>query len=209
MKLGPCYAHRHRGQGREPFGVDHFSAGIEGYQIADIHSYLNQRGIAYRDYPSGKDLNVTDPDGIPDGIKVQLSADNTWTQLEGGTASPEPNQPTGAPPIFHATGLDHILLNVSRSGKIDRILRKNLRPGHPAQQQPNLVPGRQIPHRAPANARRRASRCQPFLYSRRGFRLRRCHQTLSPSLPPDEQERRAWKNPKSPAPPNSATSTDY
>jgi catechol 2,3-dioxygenase-like lactoylglutathione lyase family enzyme len=107
VKLGPCYIAIE--QGREPFGVDHFSAGIEGYQIADIHAYLNQRGIAYRDYPSGKDLNVTDPDGI----HVQLSADNTWSQLEGGTASPEPNQPASPPPIFRATGLDHILLNVS------------------------------------------------------------------------------------------------
>jgi catechol 2,3-dioxygenase-like lactoylglutathione lyase family enzyme len=111
VKLGPCYIAIE--QGREPFGVDHFSAGIEGYQIADIHSYLNQRGIAYRDYPSGKDLNVTDPDGI----HVQLSADNTWSQLEGGTASKEPNQPASAPPIFRATGVDHILLNVSDAEK--------------------------------------------------------------------------------------------
>src|ERR1700733_3660184 len=86
VKLGPCYIAIE--QGREPFGVDHFSAGIEGSQIAAIHAYLNQRGIAWRDYPSGKDLNVTDPDGI----HVQLSADNTWSQLEGDTASPEPNQ---------------------------------------------------------------------------------------------------------------------
>jgi catechol 2,3-dioxygenase-like lactoylglutathione lyase family enzyme len=106
VKLGPCYIAIE--QGREPFGMDHFSAGIEGFQIADIHTYLEQRGIAYRDYPSGKDLNVTDPDGI----HVQLSADNTWSQLQSGTASPEPGD-SGAQPIFRATGLDHILLNVS------------------------------------------------------------------------------------------------
>jgi catechol 2,3-dioxygenase-like lactoylglutathione lyase family enzyme len=51
---------------------------------------------------------VTDPDGI----HVQLSADNTWSQLEGGTASPEPDQ-AGVQPIFRPTGLDHILLSVS------------------------------------------------------------------------------------------------
>jgi predicted enzyme related to lactoylglutathione lyase len=73
VKLGPCYIAIE--QGREPFGVDHFSAGIEEYRIADIHSFLDQRGIGYKDYPSGKDLNVTDPDGI----HVQLSADNTWS----------------------------------------------------------------------------------------------------------------------------------
>lgn len=106
VKLGPAYIAIE--QGREPFGVDHFSAGIESYRISDIHSYLDQRGIAYRDYPSGKDLNVTDPDGI----HVQLSADNTWSQLQGGTASPESGE-SGAEPVFRPTGLDHILLNVS------------------------------------------------------------------------------------------------
>ncbi len=111
VKLGPCYIAIE--QGREPFGVDHFSAGIEGFQIADIHTYLERRNIAYRDYPSGKDLNVTDPDGI----HVQLSADNTWSQLQGGTASPETgvsgSDQASPPAIFRATGLDHILLNVS------------------------------------------------------------------------------------------------
>jgi catechol 2,3-dioxygenase-like lactoylglutathione lyase family enzyme len=111
VRLGPCYIAIE--QGREPLGVDHFSAGIEGFQIAEIHAYLEQRGIAYKDYPSGKDLNVTDPDGI----HVQLSADNTWSQLATNTASPEPALPGSGPaegqPIFRPTGLDHILLNVS------------------------------------------------------------------------------------------------
>ena len=110
VKLGPCYIAIE--QGREPFGVDHFSVGIEGYRIADIHSYLDRRGIGYKDYPSGKDLNVTDPDGI----HVQLSADDTWSQLAGGTASPESGE-AAAQAIFRPTGLDHILLNVSDPGK--------------------------------------------------------------------------------------------
>jgi catechol 2,3-dioxygenase-like lactoylglutathione lyase family enzyme len=106
VRLGPCYIAIE--QGREPFGVDHFSAGIEGFQIAAMHSYLEQRGIAYKDYPSGKDLNVTDRDGI----HVQLSADDTWSQLQTNTASPEPGTEV-ASPVFQPTGLDHILLNVS------------------------------------------------------------------------------------------------
>jgi catechol 2,3-dioxygenase-like lactoylglutathione lyase family enzyme len=111
VKLGPCYIAIE--QGREPFGVDHFSVGIEGYRIADIHGFLDRLGIAYKDYPSGKDLNVTDPDGI----HVQLSADNTWKDLATNTASPEPalagSSQAGPQPIFAPTGLDHILLNVS------------------------------------------------------------------------------------------------
>lgn len=106
VKLGPTYIAIE--QGREPLGVDHFSAGIEGFQIGDIHRFLGQHGIEYKDYPSGRDLNVTDPDGI----HVQLSADNTWAQLSTGTASPELGT-SPADPIFTATGLDHILLNVA------------------------------------------------------------------------------------------------
>lgn len=105
VKFGPCYIAIE--QGREPLGVDHFSAGIAGYQIAAIHRFLEASGIEYKDYPSGRDLNVTDPDGI----HVQLSADNTWAQLSTGTASPE--SAAGAEPIFGATGIDHILLNVA------------------------------------------------------------------------------------------------
>jgi catechol 2,3-dioxygenase-like lactoylglutathione lyase family enzyme len=104
--LGPCYIAIE--QGREPFGVDHFSAGMEPFDIAALHAYLEQRGIAYRDYPSGRDLNITDPDGV----KIQLSADNTWSQLKGATASPE-TVTEARNPIFQPTGLDHILLNVS------------------------------------------------------------------------------------------------
>jgi catechol 2,3-dioxygenase-like lactoylglutathione lyase family enzyme len=106
VMLGRCYIAIE--QGRQPFGVDHFSVGIDGFQIANIHSFLTQSSITYRDYPSGKDLNVTDPDGI----HVQLSADNTWSQLKGRTASPEPGTDAGTP-VFQPTGLDHILLNVS------------------------------------------------------------------------------------------------
>lgn len=91
--------------------VDHFCAGIDGFDIAAAHAYLIQRGIAYRDFPSGKDLAVTDPDGT----RAQLAASNGWNQLSMGTASPEPV--ASSEPIFRATGLDHILLNVSEPEK--------------------------------------------------------------------------------------------
>ena len=106
VRFGPCYIAIE--QGREPMGVDHFSAGIEGFQIADLHTYLEQRGIAYKDYPSGRDLNIKDPDGI----NIQLSADNTWNQLETKTASPETTSVPG-PALFQPTGIEHILLNVT------------------------------------------------------------------------------------------------
>jgi glyoxylase I family protein len=104
LKLGPSFIAMDRGQ---EIRVDHFCAGIQQFQIASLHGYLDERGIAYKDYPSGKDLYVTDPDGA----RVQLGGDNSWEQLVKGTASPES---IAAPePIFRPTGIDHILLNVS------------------------------------------------------------------------------------------------
>jgi catechol 2,3-dioxygenase-like lactoylglutathione lyase family enzyme len=121
VKFGPRYIAIEQ---REPFAVvDHFSAGIQGFQIEAIHSYLTRRGIAYKDYPSGKDLNVTDPDGI----HLQLSADFTWGPMEGATASPEPVEITSQP-IFQPTGLDHILLNVSDPEKSAAFYEKILGP---------------------------------------------------------------------------------
>jgi catechol 2,3-dioxygenase-like lactoylglutathione lyase family enzyme len=87
--------------------VDHFCAGIDGFDVAAVHKFLQDSGIAYRDFPSGKDLAVTDLDGI----RTQLAVSNGWDQLKTGTASPEA-VPTPEP-IFRATGLDHILLNVA------------------------------------------------------------------------------------------------
>jgi catechol 2,3-dioxygenase-like lactoylglutathione lyase family enzyme len=70
-------------QGRQPFGVDHFSVGIEGLVVDD-----------------------------PDGIHIQLSADHTWADMKDRLASPEAGTEV-ATPIFQPAGLDHILLNVS------------------------------------------------------------------------------------------------
>ena len=87
--------------------VDHFCAGIDGFDVAAVHAYLQDHGIAYRDFPSGKDLAVTDADGI----RTQLAASNGWDQLLKGTASAMAFSGPGG--IFRPTGLDHILLNVS------------------------------------------------------------------------------------------------
>ncbi len=109
VKLGPAFVAMDKGP--EP-RVDHFCAGIEGFDVAAMHRYLEERGVAYKDYPSGKDLYVTDPDGI----RLQLGTANSWNQLVTGTASPE-SIAVGDEPIFQPTGIDHILLNVSEPEK--------------------------------------------------------------------------------------------
>lgn len=104
VKLGSGYL----GIDQGPARVDHFSSGIQGFQVDQVHAFLKQRVIAYMDFPSGRDTSVMDPDGI----KLELSAENSWAQLSTSTASPEPSTTTSAP-VFRPVGLDHILLNVS------------------------------------------------------------------------------------------------
>jgi catechol 2,3-dioxygenase-like lactoylglutathione lyase family enzyme len=110
LKLGGCYIAMDKTPNTQPeaIRVDHYCAGIEGFNIASVHAYLQQNGIAYRDFPSGKDLAVADPDGT----RTQLAVNDGWTQLAIGTAAPE-SVAAGAGPIFRPTGLDHILLNVA------------------------------------------------------------------------------------------------
>ena len=121
VKIGASYLPWTEGQGA--IHVDHFCAGIPGFQVASVHGYLDAKGIVYRDFPSGKDLAVADPDGI----RMQLAADNGWAQLLGGTASPESISP-GSGPVFRPTGIDHILLNVSDPEKSAAFYEKILGP---------------------------------------------------------------------------------
>ncbi|HEV8415946.1 MAG TPA: VOC family protein [Bryobacteraceae bacterium] len=104
VKIGASYLAMDKGEMR----VDHFCAGIPGFQVASVHSFLDAKSIAYRDFPSGKDLAVADLDGT----RLQLATDNGWAQLLTGTASPETIS-SGGEAIFHPTGIDHILLNVT------------------------------------------------------------------------------------------------
>jgi catechol 2,3-dioxygenase-like lactoylglutathione lyase family enzyme len=105
IKLGASYLAIDRGQ--EAGRVDHFCAGIPNFSIEAVHRYLMGKGIAYRDYPSGRDLAVTDPEGN----KLQLASDKGWDALAGGTAAAEKIAVEGEP-IFRATGLAYVQVNV-------------------------------------------------------------------------------------------------
>jgi catechol 2,3-dioxygenase-like lactoylglutathione lyase family enzyme len=120
LKLGSTYIALEQGP---ELRVDHFCAGIEGFQIANLHSYLAARNIEYRDYPSGRDLYVADPDGS----RLQLGLNNSWTSLSTNTASAE-SFPASGEPIFKPLGLDHILLNVTDPEKSAAFYEKILGP---------------------------------------------------------------------------------
>jgi catechol 2,3-dioxygenase-like lactoylglutathione lyase family enzyme len=120
LKLGSTYIAIEQGP---ELRVDHFCAGIDGFQIADAHKYLAARNIEYRDYPSGRDLYVADPDGS----RLQIGVNNSWTSLSTNTASAE-SFPSSGQPIFTPVGLDHMLLNVSDPEKSAAFYEKVLGP---------------------------------------------------------------------------------
>ena len=91
-------------QGQAASRVDHICAGIVGFSQAATKSYLDDRGISSRETNVGR--YVTDPDGI----QVQLWAENSWKELKNG--SPEAAAGSEAP-VFRPLGLDHILLRAS------------------------------------------------------------------------------------------------
>ncbi|MEP6961905.1 MAG: VOC family protein, partial [Acidobacteriota bacterium] len=105
IKLGPDYMAIDRADAAR---IDHFCVGIERFDIAALHAYLTQKVLAYRDYPSGKDLAVTDPDGT----KMQMAAADGWSSLAAGTAARE-DRAGGEKRIFQPMGLDHVLVNVT------------------------------------------------------------------------------------------------
>ncbi len=119
VKIGASYLAMDKGQ----VHVDHFCAGMPGFDVASVHATLDAKGVAYRDFPSGKDLAVADPDGT----RLQLATDNGWAQLLTGTASPEATS-IGGEAIFRPTGIDHILLNVTDPEKSTAFYEKILGP---------------------------------------------------------------------------------
>ena len=122
VKLGPSYIAMDR-NAQGAINLDHFCAGIPGFDVAAVHSYLDAKGIAYRDFPSGKDMAAPDPDGT----RLQLATDNGWAQLLTGTASLEAIS-IGGEAIFRPTGIEHILINVSDPEKSAAFYEKILGP---------------------------------------------------------------------------------
>jgi catechol 2,3-dioxygenase-like lactoylglutathione lyase family enzyme len=92
--------------------IDHVCIGIENFDINSVHAFLTAKGLTYRDYPSGRDTGVNDPDGT----RLQLSSADGWTSLAAQTASPEPRKLREAR-LFQPVLLDGVQINVTDSTK--------------------------------------------------------------------------------------------
>src|SRR6202163_3418018 len=65
--------------------TDHVSVAIRNIEMARVHALLDSRGIAYRDYPSGRDTAIVDDDGV----RTQLSPQDGWSLLKPPTFAPD------------------------------------------------------------------------------------------------------------------------
>ena len=93
---------------RESARVDHVCLGIENFDIAEVHNYLDSQSIPWQDYPSGRDLRVDDRDGT----RTQLAREGSWEVLLENSVQKE-NYPMDNSPIFNALGLDEIFITVT------------------------------------------------------------------------------------------------
>jgi catechol 2,3-dioxygenase-like lactoylglutathione lyase family enzyme len=107
LKLGATYMAFEQPRANAEIKVDHTSIAIKGLEMPKLHAFLDQRGVAYQDYPSGRDTAVVDADGI----RLQLSPENGWSLLNPANFLPE-EVAMSEEPIFHAAGMDHVVLNV-------------------------------------------------------------------------------------------------
>ena len=122
LKLGSTYMVFEPPRANAAAGrVDHFSTAIKKLDMSKLRMFLEQRGVAYQDYPSGRDTGVNDPDAI----RIQLSPEDGWSVLNPATF-PTETVALNEEPIFRPTGLDHILLHVSDPEKSVAHYRKFL-----------------------------------------------------------------------------------
>ena len=57
-----------------PLVTDHVSVAISNIDMARVHALLDSRGIAYRDYPSGRDTAVVDGEIFNKSLTIEQNA---------------------------------------------------------------------------------------------------------------------------------------
>jgi catechol 2,3-dioxygenase-like lactoylglutathione lyase family enzyme len=121
LRLGATYMAFELPRANSEIKVDHTSIAIKGLEMPKLHAFLDQRGVAYQDYPSGRDTAVVDADGI----RLQLSPENGWSLLNPTNFKPE-EIALADEPVFRPTGMDHVVLNVTEPDIAAAFYRKFL-----------------------------------------------------------------------------------
>src|SRR5580658_4314961 len=103
LRLGPCYMAIAPAAAAEPKRIDHFGLGIPNFDAAAMKRALEKAGMKVRESNVG--LFVTDPDGV----SVQIWADQSWKLLSN--AAPEPGPKSEG--LFRSRGMHHLAIQVS------------------------------------------------------------------------------------------------
>lgn len=124
VKLGSSYMAFEvpRGAGGQ-VRIDHFSVSIRNLEMPKLHAYLEQRGIMYQDYPSGRDTAVVDSEGI----RTQLSPENGWRFIDTPNFPDEPIT-VQSEPVFQPASLESVVLNVADPEKSAAFYQRFLAP---------------------------------------------------------------------------------
>src|SRR5262245_5782961 len=77
LKLGSTYMAFEVPRGTGGIRVDHFSIAVTRLDMPKLHAFLEQGGVMFQDYPSGRDIGITDSYGI----RTQLSPEDGWSFL--------------------------------------------------------------------------------------------------------------------------------
>jgi len=123
LRLGPCYMAI---APAEPKRIDHLGIGIENFNAPAMKSALEKAGFQVRESNVG--LFVTDPDGV----SVQIWADQSWKQLAGAAPEPAPKQDA----LFRSLGMHHLAIQVSDMARSTEFYRKLFGDPEPGQGNP-------------------------------------------------------------------------
>jgi catechol 2,3-dioxygenase-like lactoylglutathione lyase family enzyme len=114
LRLGPCYMAIAPAPAGEAKRIDHFGLGIENFEAPAMKSALEKAGMKARESNVG--LFVTDPDGV----SVQIWADQSWKQLNNARPEAGPKQDG----LFHSRGMHHLAIQVSDMARSTEFYRK-------------------------------------------------------------------------------------
>jgi catechol 2,3-dioxygenase-like lactoylglutathione lyase family enzyme len=114
LRLGPCYMAIAPAPAGEAKRIDHFGLGIENFEAPAMKSALEKAGMKVRESNVG--LFVTDPDGV----SVQIWADQSWKQLNNARPEAGPKQDG----LFHSRGMHHLAIQVSDMARSTEFYRK-------------------------------------------------------------------------------------
>lgn len=114
LRLGPCYMAIAPAASGEARRIDHFSIGIEDFNAPSMKSRLEKAGFTVRESNVG--LFVTDPDGV----SVQVWADQSWRQLSNAAPEAGPKQEA----LFHSRGMHHLAIQVNDMPRATAFYRK-------------------------------------------------------------------------------------